>query len=150
MGGPDPPSPCLVWDWGSKSENDIWSLAELGVGKGRQEGRTLVSWLLVWSPCGLLHADEQPGVAGRMALAPCRLCWERVGWRGRLPRCLPSLPCSAPCGDSPGSIVLSPASSDAQTNCWATARLYKGQDFLEFPRLFSCQQTRPASPPPCL
>lgn len=90
-------------------------------------------------PLWTLHADEQPGVAGRMVLTSCRLCWEGVGWHC-LHGCLSFLfPAQHP-GGIRGSTVLSHPSSDAQTNCWATVRLYTGQDFLEFPRLVSCQK----------
>lgn len=59
---------------------------------------------------------------------------------------LPSL-LSTP-GEASWTTVLSHPSPDAQTNCWATVGLYRGQDFLEFPRLSSYQKTRPATRQP--
>lgn len=106
-----------------------------------------------WCPDSLSRAPVGPSLLTSSPGWRGEWCWVPAGsvgreWGGGLYGCLPSLfPAQHP-GETRGSTVLSHLSSDAQTNGWATGRLYKGQDFLEFPRLYSCRKTRPA-PPPC-
>lgn len=84
-----------------------------------------------------------------MVLRSWWLCWKVVGARG-LHQCLPCcLSDQCPWGNQVEHSPLSPTLSlTPRPTAGSLQGCAEGQDFLEFPRLFSCQKTRPTAPEP--